>query len=117
MDVTFSEDLCYFSPTVSPREEEKHVFYEDQFGELEDCVIVDSNPAEKDLQLVTDQIQNPRDNTLEPQKVVQSVEPTQVEASVPCSESVRHDKQLSDTSKGGELNSNQPPVVKDVHAS
>ena len=70
MDVTFSEDLCYFSPTISPSEEEKHAFYEDQFGELEDCVIVDSNPAEKDLRPVTNQIQNSRDNTLEPQKVV-----------------------------------------------
>ena len=66
MDVTFSEDLCYFSPTVSPNEEEKHAFYEDQFEELEDCVIVDKNPTEKDLRPVTDQIQNPRDNTLEP---------------------------------------------------
>ena len=75
-------------------------FYEDQFSELEDCVIVDSNPNEKDLRPVTDQIQNPRDNTLEPQKVVQSVEPAQVEAFVPCSESVRHDEQLSNTSKG-----------------
>ena len=78
MNVTFSEDLCYFSPTVSLSEEEKHAFYEDQFRELEDCVIVDSNLAEKNLRPVTDQIRNPRDNTLEPQKVVQFVEPTQV---------------------------------------
>ena len=54
IDVTFSEDMYYFSPTVSPSEEEKHVFYEDQFGELEDCVIVDSNHVEKDLRPVID---------------------------------------------------------------
>ena len=49
--------------------------------------------------------------------MVQSIELAQVEASVPCSESVRYHEQLSDTSKEGELNSNQPPVVEDVHAS
>ena len=47
MDVTFSENSCYFLPPVTPRQGENSCYYEDLFTELDGRMVSDFSVSEK----------------------------------------------------------------------